>query len=191
MSTPEKRPTVTVTGTVSIADIDQDGLSQTDEEEIISDFTEEYKKRLRNLLPGLDLRFIKWERDQGDEPKMYCNCGHLEPDCEHKESIREALSIKTPWIHALSAAREKAETNEVDLRDAPLTRLLREYMGWWKTEGGEHQGRWVVVHENGVIASHGSYETAERAAWKRGLSPEDYLIIKAYPVQPAISTWGA
>ena len=93
----------------------------------------------------MDLRFIKWERNQGDEPKVYCYCGHLEPDCEHKEDVREALSLKTPWIHALSAARENAETKEVDLIDAPLTRQLREYMGWWKTQGGEHQGRWVVV----------------------------------------------
>ena len=187
MSTPEKRPTVRV----NIVDINQDGLLQANKEGLLSAFTEEYKKRLRNLLPGLDLRFIKWERDQGEEPKVYCNCGHLEPDCEHKESIRETLSLKTPWIYALSAAREKAETNEVDLIDAPLTRQLREYMGWWKTQGGEHQGRWVVVHEDGVIASHGSYETAEHAAREQGLGPEDYLIIKAYPVQPAISTWGA
>ena len=75
MSTPEKRPTVRV----NIADINQDGLSQANKEGLISTFTEEYKKRLRNLLPGLDLRFIKWERDQGEEPKVYCNCGHLEP----------------------------------------------------------------------------------------------------------------
>ena len=75
--------------------------------------------------------------------------------------------------------------------DAPLTRQLREYMGWWKTQGGEHQGRWVVVHEDGVIASHGSHETAEHVAREQGLGPEDYLIVRTYPAQPAISTWGA
>ena len=64
MSTPEKRPTVRI----NIADINQDGLSQADKEGLTSAFTEEYKKRLRDLLPGLDLRFIKRERDQGDEP---------------------------------------------------------------------------------------------------------------------------
>ena len=185
MSTSEKRPTVTVI----MADIDQDRLSQADREGLISAFTEEYEKRLRNLLPGVDLRF-EWERSQGDEPKVYCNCGHLKPDCEHKEGIREALSLKTPWIYALSAARERAETKEVDLRDAPLTRQLRAYMEWQKTQGEEHQGRWVVVHENGVMASHGSYERAESAARKQGLGPEDHLIVRAYPAQPAISTWG-
>ena len=190
MSTPEKRPTVTVTGTVSIADIDQDGLSQADDEEIISAFTEEYEKRLRNLLTNVDLHF-EWKRAQGENPKVHCNCWRLELDCEHEEDVKETLSLETPWLDAVSAALESAEPEEVDLRDAPLTRLLREYMGWWKTEGGEHQGRWVVVHENGVIASHGSYETAEHAARKQGLDPEDYLIIRAYPVQPAISTWGA
>ena len=187
MSTPEKRPTVRV----NIADINQDGLSQADKEGLISAFTEEYKKRLRDLLPGLDLRFIKWERDQGDEPKVYCNCGHLGPDCEHKEGVREALSLKTPWIYALLAAREKAETKEVDLRDAPLTRQLRTYMEWQKTQVEEHQGRWVVVHENGVMASHSSCERAESAARKQGLGQEDHLIVRAYPAQPAISTWGA
>ena len=187
MRRPEKRPTVRI----SIVDINQEGLSQANQEGLISAFTEEYEKRLRNLLPGLDLHFIKWEKDQGEKLKVNCNCGHLEPDCEHEEDVKEMLSLETPWLDALSAALESAEPEKVDLRDAPLTRLLREYMGWWKTEGGEHQGRWVVVHENGVIASHGSYETAEHAARKQGLDPEDYLIIRAYPVQPAISTWGA
>ena len=190
MSTPEKMPTVTVNRMIGISDIDQDGLSQADDEEIISAFTEEYEKRLRNLLPGLDLHF-EWKRAQGEKPKVNCNCWRLELDCEHEEDVKETLSLETPWLDALSAALESAEPEKVDLRDAPLTRLLREYMGWWKTEGGEHQGRWVVVHENGVIASHGSYETAEHAARKEGLNPEDYLIIRAYPVQPAISTWGA
>ena len=189
MSTPEKRPTVRV-NILNLFEINQDGLLQANKEGLVSAFTEEYKKRLRNLLPGLDLRF-KSERAQGDKPKVHCNCWRLGPNCEHEEDVKETLSLETPWLDAVSAALESVEPEEVDLRDEPLTRQLREYMGWWKTEGGEHQGRWVVVHENGVIASHGSYETAERAAWKRGLDPEDYLIIKAYPVQPTISTWGA
>ena len=190
MSTPEQRPTVTVNLMIDISDIDPNGESQANEEEIISAFTEEYAEQLRDLLPDLDLRF-KSERAQRDKPKVHCNCWRLGPNCEHEDDVKETLSLETPWLDAVSAALESAEPEKVDLREAPLTRLLREYMGWWKTQDGEHQGRWVVVHEDGVIASHGSHETAEHAARKQGLGPEDYLIIRAYPVQPAISTWGA
>ena len=108
MSTPEKRPTVTVTGRISIADIDQDGLSQADDEEIISAFTEEYEKRLRNLLTNVDLHF-EWKRAQGEKPKVHCNCWRLGPDCEHEEDVKETLSLETPWLDAVSAALSSVE----------------------------------------------------------------------------------
>jgi hypothetical protein len=48
-----------------------------------------------------------------------------------------------------------------------------------------------MVHENGVTAGYGSPQTAQQAAREQGLNPEDHLIVRVYPGQPAISTWGA
>ena len=159
------------------------------DKELISTYTEEYEERVRDLLTDADLRFV-WERAARAAPKVHCNCGSPGRDCEHEKNVRETLGLEEPRLDALSAARERAETNEVDLRDAPLTTWLRTYMEWRKTQGKEHEGRWVIIHENGVIASQGSPELAQRAAREQGLGTEGHLIVRAYPGQPAISTWG-
>ncbi len=191
MRTPDERPAVIVADTVDISSIDPNGESQVEEEKIISAFTREYEKRLRDLVAGVELRFV-WEMAEKTTPKVYCNCGSPPGrGCEHERDVREALGLEETRLDALSAARERAETEEVDLRNTPLTRQLRAYIEWRKTQAEEHEGRWVIVHENGVIASQGSPETALHTARERGFTREDCLIVRAYPGQPAISTWGA
>ena len=109
MSTPEKRPTVTVNSMIDISDIDQDGLSQADDEEIISAFTEEYEKRLRNLLTNVDLSF-KWERAQGGKPKAYCNCGRIGPNCEHERTSRKrSPSRRRGWTRSRPRWRAQSQ----------------------------------------------------------------------------------
>ena len=99
--------------------------------------TEEYEKRLRNLLPGLDLHF-DWKRTQGEKPKVNCNCWRLELDCEHEEDVKETLSLETPWLDALSAALESAEPEKVDLRECTPHEAAQGIHGMVENGGREN-----------------------------------------------------
>ena len=192
VSASERKLTITITDTADLAEIHQDRAPQADED-LIAAYTEEYEERLRKLLPDVDLRFV-WEMAEKTTPKVYCNCGSPPGQWLRTRGGTSSRALSLEETTAKSSSRppwRRAETEEIDLRNTPLTKQLRAYIEWRKTQAEEHEGRWVIVHENGVIASQGSPETALHTARERGFTREDCLIVRAYPGQPAISTWGA
>ena len=87
------------------------------------------------MLPDADLRFVR-ERAERAAPEVHCNCGSTPGrECEHEKYVREALGLEGPRLDALSAARERAETDEVELRDTPLTETAQGIHGMEKNAG--------------------------------------------------------
>ena len=105
---PAGKPTVSVRTRLDISDVDPGGKDGRDPEELLNTFIQEYERRTKELLPGLNLKF-EWERTAGaGGPEVSCGCGQGEGECRHALDTRAALETEKPWLDALQSVYDNA-----------------------------------------------------------------------------------